>query len=63
MRYVLGIDQGGSKTYAMVADEQGELLSFGSAGGASHFASGLESAIKTICDASWQAIHGAGITL
>ncbi|NLC32116.1 MAG: hypothetical protein GX781_02315, partial [Clostridiales bacterium] len=42
---------------------QGELLSFGSAGGASHFASGLESAIKTICDASWQAIHGAGITL
>lgn len=63
MKYVLGIDQGGSKTYAMVANELGELLSFGSAEGASHFDSGLDSAISTICDASFQAIQEAGIEL
>ena len=30
-RYVLGLDQGGSKTYALVADEEGHLLGLGRA--------------------------------
>ena len=29
MRYVLGIDQGGSKTHAVIADQEGRLLGMG----------------------------------
>lgn len=63
MTYVLGIDQGGSKTYALLADERGELCGFGSAQGASHFDSGLDKAISMICVAAMGAIGQAGITI
>ena len=33
MRYVLGIDQGGSKTYAIIVNETGDVLGFGKSEG------------------------------
>jgi N-acetylglucosamine kinase-like BadF-type ATPase len=32
VRAVLGVDGGGSKTHALVADERGEVLGFSSSG-------------------------------
>ena len=36
MRYFLGIDVGSSKTHALIADETGQCIGFGNAGGGNH---------------------------
>ena len=61
MRYVLGIDQGGSKTYAIVADERGSILGFGAGPGACHSVNGLQRALDAIEAAVAQACGEAGI--
>ena len=42
MRYFLGIDVGSSKTHALIADETGKCIGFGSAGGGNHQGAGYE---------------------
>ncbi len=42
MRYFLGIDVGSSKTHALVADETGQCMGFGKAGGGNHQSVGYE---------------------
>ena len=61
MKYVLGIDQGGSKTHAVVADEAGCLLGMGKSYGACHSSSSLEYALHAIVQASDAALEQAGI--
>ena len=62
VKYVLGLDQGGSKTHAVVADMEGNILGIGCGAGACHSVIGLEAATAAIYDASMQAIGAAGIT-
>lgn len=61
MKYVLGIDQGGSKTHAIVADENGRILGLGKSYGAVHSTNGLEYAVKAILEASKEALNAAGL--
>ena len=42
MRYFLGVDVGSSKTHALIADETGNCISFGKAGGGNHQGMGYE---------------------
>jgi len=63
VKYVLGLDQGGSKTHAVVADMEGNILGIGCGAGACHSVSGLDAATAAIYDASMQAIRAAGITV
>ena len=51
MEYVLGIDQGGSKTHAAVADETGRLLGAGRGPGACHSVYGMEAAMAGVAEA------------
>lgn len=63
MKYVLGLDQGGSKTHAVVADAEGNILGIGCGAGACHAVTGMKSAKDAIADAAVQAVRAAGITL
>lgn len=60
--YVLGIDGGGSKTFALVADEYGQLCGFGRAGPSNHQGVGLDGAMSAVQHAAQTALEGAGIT-
>jgi N-acetylglucosamine kinase-like BadF-type ATPase len=42
MRYFLGIDVGSSKTHALIADETGQCIGFGKAGGGNHQNAGYD---------------------
>lgn len=61
MRYVLGIDQGGSKTHAVVADESGVMLGMGKSYGACHSTTGLDHALQAIVQAAEIALGQSGI--
>ena len=63
MKYILGIDQGGSKTHAAVASENGEILGIGTGSGACHASAGMEYAMAAVLDAAQQACAQAGIGL
>jgi N-acetylglucosamine kinase-like BadF-type ATPase len=59
--YILGIDGGGSKTFALVADERGQLLGFGQAGPSNHQGPGLEAAMAAVERAGRRALEQAGV--
>jgi N-acetylglucosamine kinase-like BadF-type ATPase len=59
--HVLGVDGGGSKTFAMIANEEGRILGFGRDGGSNHQIVGLSRAVETIEHASYAAMESAGI--
>lgn len=61
MEYVLGIDQGATKTLAALADLQGNILSWGKAPGAYHSLIGLEYAIGQIRTAAEESMKGSGV--
>jgi N-acetylglucosamine kinase-like BadF-type ATPase len=42
MRYFLGVDVGSSKTHALIADETGQCIGLGKAGGGNHQGVGYE---------------------
>ena len=48
MRYVLGIDQGGTKTHALVGDELGHILGAGCDMGSCHSVNGMEHAMQAV---------------
>ncbi len=62
MEYILGIDGGGTKTIAVVADLHGNILGMGLSSGSNYHAVGLENAIKAIKDSSKQAISNANVS-
>jgi len=57
---VLGVDAGASKTFALVADEDGRSLGFGQAGPGNHQVAGLEAALAEIRHSAEEALAQAG---
>lgn len=62
MTYYLGIDGGGSKTYALLCDEHGNVLGKGRSGNGNHQISATEAA-ASIREASFAALAEAGLQL
>lgn len=62
MKYVMGIDQGSSKTHVIVGDEQGNILGFGKSYGACHSNTGIEYAMGAVREAMEEALSGAGLS-
>jgi N-acetylglucosamine kinase-like BadF-type ATPase len=58
---LLGVDGGGSKTRALVADRDGNVLGTGSAGRSNYHAAGLEKATQAIAKAVSDALGAAGV--
>lgn len=48
MKYFLGIDVGSSKTHALIADESGQCIGFGKAGGGNHQGVGYDGLAKVL---------------
>lgn len=62
MRYVLGIDQGGTKTAAVIIDKIGNILGVGKSRGAYHISDGIDYAMDAISDASNSALKESGVS-
>jgi N-acetylglucosamine kinase-like BadF-type ATPase len=63
MRYFLGIDGGNSKTFALVGDEMGRIISLGRGGNSNHQAAGgVARAMACIAEAVSDACRQASIT-
>lgn len=58
---ILAIDQGSSKTHALVGDTQGHILGTGLAEGACHFLVGMEAAMRAVDAAARNAFQHAGV--
>ncbi|MEA5013385.1 MAG: BadF/BadG/BcrA/BcrD ATPase family protein [Candidatus Limiplasma sp.] len=58
---ILAIDQGSSKTEALIGDENGVILGAGSAEGACHFLVGMDKAMKAARSAAEAAMRSAGV--
>lgn len=63
MKYVMGIDQGSSKTYAIVGDDVGNVLGFGKSHGACHSSTGMKFAMEAVKEAMEEALEQAGLEL
>lgn len=61
MTYILGLDGGGTKTFALVADLHGQLHGFGQAGPSNHQGRGLEAAMLAVERAGRDALQSAGV--
>lgn len=62
MTYLLGIDQGGTKTTAIVGDESGHILGIGNSFGAVHSVHGMPRAMEASKRACEEAMDSAGLT-
>jgi N-acetylglucosamine kinase-like BadF-type ATPase len=60
MRLILGVDAGATKTFALVADEDGHILGFGQGGPGNHQVAGLEPALAEIRRSCEEALAQAG---
>ena len=60
--YSLAIDQGGTKTVAVVADGEGRILGKGTSAGACHFFDGMPRAMAAVETAATLALADAGLT-
>ena len=61
--YSLGIDQGGTKTIAIVADDEGHILGKGIGEGACHFFDGMPKAIGAVQKAATAALSEAKVAV
>ena len=61
MPYVLGVDGGGSKTFALISDKSGRILGFGASGGSNHQEVGLSQAITEVELAARRASEDANV--
>jgi len=59
--YFLGVDIGGSKSHALIADETGRVLGFGAGGPGNHEVVGYSGLANTLHEIAEQALAGAGI--
>ncbi len=62
MQYFLGIDVGGTKTHALLADENGQIVGFGHAGPGNYEMVGVDGLAQALLDATREAAAGSGIT-
>ncbi|MDF2725923.1 MAG: hypothetical protein K0Q59_5601 [Paenibacillus sp.] len=63
MGYLLGVDQGASKTIAVLGDEQGTILGVGYSGGACHSSDGMATAMAKVKEACEQALTEARVRM
>jgi N-acetylglucosamine kinase-like BadF-type ATPase len=63
MNYIIGIDQGATKTAAVVADQAGNILGTGYKDGSCYNNTGIDHAMSMIKEAYMQALNNAGIRL
>jgi N-acetylglucosamine kinase-like BadF-type ATPase len=63
MRYFLGVDAGGTKTHAMIANELGDAVGFSLTGPGNWESVGYEGLTKNLLEISCQAIDMTGITI
>jgi N-acetylglucosamine kinase-like BadF-type ATPase len=63
MKFFLGIDIGGSKSHALVADETGRVMGFGQAGCGNWEAIGYDGLGNVLRAITQQALTGAGISI
>lgn len=61
MHYYLGVDIGGSKSHALLADADGRVLGFGHAGAGNHEVVGYDGLAATLRDVTAQALAAAGL--
>jgi N-acetylglucosamine kinase-like BadF-type ATPase len=61
MEYVLGIDQGSTKTHAALCDQAGHILGVGQVFGACHSLDGMEPAMTAVRSAAEAALYHAGV--
>lgn len=61
MRYFFGVDVGSSKTHALIADESGCCISFGSAGGGNHQGMGYQRLTEVLQTSFAMAMQSASI--
>ncbi|NUM44095.1 MAG: ATPase [Anaerolineales bacterium] len=62
MNYYLGIDIGATKSHALIADETGQAVGFGTAGPGNHEVVGYDGLIAVLNDITTQAVARAGIS-
>jgi len=62
LKCILGIDQGGTKTHALISDLQGNLIGFGCSYGACHSTEGMQCAMCAVQEAVRIALEQAEIT-
>ena len=60
-RAFLGIDVGGTKSHAVIADDEGRLLGFGEGGPGNHETIGFDGLSRVLHDITEQALTGAGL--
>jgi len=63
MRYFLGVDAGGTKTHALIADETGEAVGFGLAGPGNWESVGYDGLTRNLLEITTQALEMARITI
>ncbi|RPI30818.1 MAG: ATPase [Chloroflexota bacterium] len=61
-RFFLGVDTGGTKTHALIADEHGQAVGFGAGGPGNHESVGYEGFTQSLNEAVRAALDSAGIT-
>ncbi len=62
-RYFLGVDVGGTKTHAMVADDRGQVCGFGESGTGNHEGVGYAGLEAALGEAAAEALARAGIAV
>lgn len=63
MRYLLGVDVGGSKTHALIADEAGRAVGFGTAGTGNYQGVGYTGFLNSVRGSVEEAAAAAGISI
>lgn len=63
MKYFLGVDAGGTKTHALIADETGRAIGFGVAGPGNWEGVGYDILTKNLLEVATQALEMAGIPI
>ena len=63
MKYYLGIDIGATKTAALIADENGNMVGTGRGGPGNHETVGFDGMEKALCDSVTAAVGSAGISI
>lgn len=61
MKYVMGIDQGSSKTHVIIGDDKGNVMGLGKSHGACHSSTGIEYAMHAVREAMEEALLQAGL--
>lgn len=62
-RYYLGVDAGGTKTHALIADESGSIAGFGHAGPGNWEGVGLDGLTQSLSESISEALKNSGLAL